>query len=146
MDVSTGPLNLHSQAILLPFSNDGSHRTELFQDFSVPHSDEVTLCYFSWYINPANSLPNPVLHTSTLHVYIHIYIHIYSRQTVSFFSVARYAGRFKLGPKLPNFTLDLVSNRSAILATYVSSGIITHMYLLSFNYILDYRIPECSTR
>ena len=38
----------------------------------------------------------------------------------------------------------MVSNRSAILATYASSRIVTHMYKLSFVYILRYRIPGCS--
>ena len=45
----------------------------------------------------------------------------------------------------PNFTLDLVSYRSAILVTYVSSGIITH-FVLAFVCLhfapLDTRMPS----
>ena len=32
------------------------------------------------------------------------------------------------GQNPPNFTLELVSNLTAISVTYVSSGIVTHMY------------------
>ena len=43
----------------------------------------------------------------------------------------------------PNFTLDLISSCSAILATYLSLGII-FLYQLSFVYISHCHIPECS--
>ena len=48
--------------------------------------------------------------------------------------------------KPPNFTLDLVSNPSAFSVTYVSSGMITHLYSLLFVSILHYWISECSIR
>ena len=44
----------------------------------------------------------------------------------------------------PNLTLGMVSNRSAILTTYLSSGIITDMYYLSFvgylRLLISYRL------
>ena len=75
-----------------------------------------------------------------------IYIAIH-RQTVSFYQSSSVSLNMldasSWDRNLPNFTLDLVSNLSAITTTYVSSGIIMHVYLLSFVYILRYRIPEC---
>ena len=77
----------------------------------------------------------------TEYVYIYIYIYIFCHPQTDYFvvskpfSVARHVGHFKLGSKLSELTLDIVSNCSAILATNVSSGIITHMYWLSFDYI-----------
>ena len=61
-----------------------------------------------------------------------MYIYYHSRTDCfvvsQLFSEARYSGGLKLGSNCPNFTLNMVSNRSAIPVTYVRSGIITHMY------------------
>ena len=72
---------------------------------------------------------------SVEYIYIYIYNVIY-RQIVllyhnySMWLVTQDASSWDRKP--PNFTLDMVSNYSAISATGVSSGIIRHMYQLSF--------------
>ena len=65
-------------------------------------------------------------------IYIYIYIYVYRHPQTDcsvvsqHFSVVRHAGHFKPGSKPAK--LYMVSNCSAISTTYVSSGIMTHMY------------------
>ena len=91
-----------------------------------------------------------IFSATTLSIYIHIYIYIViHRQTVSLYHNSTVwldtQDSSSWDQNLPNFTLDLVSDCSDVLATYISSGIITHFELaFVFFYLLPYWIPEGS--
>ena len=83
-------------------------------------------------------------------LYIYIYIHIYTHlQTDCFvishlFTVARYAGRFKLGSKPAQHYVRLSVIPLSPQSAYVSLGIIRHYVVAFAVYILPYLIPKYS--
>ena len=72
-------------------------------------------------------------HSNSITIYIYIYIYIViHRQTVSLYHNSSLQldtqDASSWDRNQPNFTQDILSNISTISATYVSSGIIKHMY------------------